>query len=285
MRVLKLTLLFFFINISIGFAQIFPGAKEIAMGNSSVAQSDNAMALFVNPAGSAQLSWKEMSVYYAPSLFGMKELATAYAAALFPFRFGVLSGGFSTYGFDLFRETTLSLSFSKVFLKRMLIGIAIDYKHIQIKNYGNSGSLLFDVGGIFLIIPQVKFGFAIKNLTNSTYENYENQIPTIFSVGISAQPIDVVTLNISLSKDLEYPLSARFGLEYGIFRNIDLRCGFRTKPNAYSGGIGVKYKFFELDYAIFTHEELNLSHQLSLIIALHDITERNKLILKSFGIK
>jgi hypothetical protein len=38
-----------------------------------------------------------------------------------PFRFGVVSGGYLSYGFDLYKETTVSLGFSKVFDEADLI--------------------------------------------------------------------------------------------------------------------------------------------------------------------
>jgi hypothetical protein len=280
MRRVKIFFLLLIFNAPAVFAQINYGAKEIAMGSSNVAMSDNAMSIFGNPAGSAQIDWSEISAYYAPSYFGMKELATASAAGLVPFSFGVISGGFSTYGFELFRETTISLSYSRLLLNKIFLGLALSYKSLKIARYGNAGSLLLNFGGIFYILPQLRFGFAVKNFTRSTYKNYENQIPSIISAGVSINPVDEITVNASIVKDLEYPVSARFGLEYGIFRYLDLRFGYRTEPNSYTGGVGIKYKNFELDYALFTHEDLPLSHQLSVIIALRDITERNIMISK-----
>ena len=285
MRQIELIFLVLFFNSIFIYAQINYGAKEIALGNSDVALSDNVMALFGNPAGSAQIDWSELSAYYAPSYFGVKELATGSAAALVPFSFGVVSGGFSTYGFDLYRETTVSVSFSRIFFHRVLLGLGISYRHLKIARYGNAGSLLLNFGCMFYLFKQVRFGFVVKNFTRSTYGNYQNQIPTIISIGTSVNPIDEITLNAAICKDLEYTLSARFGLEYGIFRNIDLRFGYRTEPNAYTGGIGLKYKYFELDYAVFTHEDLPLSHQVSLIIALTDISRRRKMIDIGMGLK
>ncbi len=279
----KICFLLLIISVSYSIAQINPGAKEAAMGNSAVALSDNAMALYGNPAGSAQLSWKEFSAYYAPSYFGVKELATASAAALIPFSFGVISGGFSTYGFELFRETTLSASFSKIFFKRILFGLSVDYKSLKIRRYGNASSVLFNFGGLIYLSQNVRLGFLIRNFTRATYKNYPDQIPSIISLGASINPIDEITMNIAICKDLEYPISTRFGLEYGIFTNLDLRFGYRTEPNSYTGGIGIKYKYFELDYAVFTHEELPISHQVSLIIALRDITRRRKEIAERFS--
>ena len=281
----KQIFLFLFFNSIFLYAQINYGAKEIALGNSGVAMSDNAMALFGNPAGSAQIDWSEFSAYYAPSYFGVKELATGSAAALAPFSFGVVSGGFSTYGFDLYRETTVSVSFSRKFFNRVLLGLGLDYRNLKIARYGNAGSLLLNFGCLFYLFKRARFGFVVKNFTRTTYGNYQNQIPTIISIGASVNPIDEITLNVAICKDLEYPVSARFGLEYGIFQNFDLRFGYRTEPNSYTGGIGLKYKYFELDYAVFTHEDLPLSHQVGLIIALSDISRRREMIAKTMGLK
>jgi hypothetical protein len=283
MREILIFISFIFFNYSF-LAQISSGAKEISLANSTVAMSDNAMAVFGNPAGSAQLNWKETSLYYSPSRFDMKEFAEKGGAFLLPFRFGVVSGGYLSYGFDLYKETTVSLGFSKVFYKRILFGISLHYRNVKISGYGNAGSLFFNVGGIFFINRQIKIGFLLENPARISYKNTSGQIPSVISFGVSACPTTDITLNTSIVKDMEYPFSYRFGLEYGIYKYIDLRCGFRTNPNSYTGGIGIKYKYIELDYSFFTNSYLPLSHQVGIIIALGDITRRKEMIRKNLNL-
>ena len=160
----------------------------------------------------------------------------------------------------------------------------MQFKNVNISGYGNAGSLFFNVGGIFFILPEVKLGFLLENPTKSSYKNTVGQIPTTASFGVSACPTSDITLNSSIVKDVEYPISYRFGLEYSIYKYVDLRCGFRTNPDSYTGGIGIKYKYFELDYSLFTHSYLPLSHQIGLIFALGDITRRKEMIRKNLNL-
>src|SRR5664279_2159419 len=94
-------LLHFLIIVSIipvSLGQMNPGAKQIAMANSDVALSDDVFSLFNNPAGLAQLNWRELGLYYSPAPFGLKELANGYIAYTEPLGFGSVGIGAMTYG-------------------------------------------------------------------------------------------------------------------------------------------------------------------------------------------
>jgi hypothetical protein len=102
------------------FTQYNPGSKQIAMSNSDVALSNDVFSLFNNPAGLAQMNWRELGIYYSPAPFGFSELANGYISYHEPFDFGSVGIGAMTYGFDLYRENKISVGFSYNYLNKFL---------------------------------------------------------------------------------------------------------------------------------------------------------------------
>jgi hypothetical protein len=248
------------------FSQLIPGARQIALSNSDVALSNDVFTLFYNPAGLSQINWRELGLYYSPAPFGLKELSNGYFSYIEPTAFGSFAFGAMTYGFDLYKENKISLGYSKRFEKNFFAGITINYNTISIKNYGSDKSISFDIGCLLYFIENLTWGFSYHNITRASFGKEKNQIPVLILTGFSYSPIINASLNFALEKDLEYPLSIRFGLEYYPVKYLYLRTGFSTEPDKVSGGIGIVYSFFELDYSVFNHQELGLTHQAGIII-------------------
>ncbi len=282
MGILHRILLFVSIT-SLSFAQINPGAKQISMSNSGVALSNDVFSLFNNPAGLAQMNWREIGIYYSPAPFGLKELANGYIAYNEPFSFGSVAVGGMSYGFDLYKETKIILGFSYKIKNKFFVGTAINYHNYSIKNYGSTSVFYFDIGGLAYLTDFIRWGFFISNLNKATIGNEDDQIPMVFNSGFSYDILKNLSLNIGLEKDIRYNASVEFGIEYNIIKYLSIRTGFANEPSKYSAGIGINYSIFSLDYAFFTHPDLGLTHQAGIIIHFNKSENRNKLIRKNLG--
>ncbi len=276
--------IFLFVSLnSLLFAQLSPGAKQISMSNSGVALSNDVFSLFNNPAGLSQLNWREIGIYYSPSPFGLKELANGYIAYNEPFSFGSIAIGGMSYGFDLYKETKITLGFSYKINNRFFIGTAVNFHNYSIKRYGSASALYFDVGGLAYLTGKIRWGFFISNLNKATIGHEDDQIPMVFNSGFSYDIIKNISLNLGLQKDIRYNPSVEFGINYDIIKYLSIRIGFSNEPSKYSGGIGINYSIFSLDYAVFTHQDLGLTHQAGIIIHFNKNENRNELIRKNLG--
>ena len=137
--------LFLLLFTSQSFTQENPGARQIALSHSDVALSNDAFALFNNPAGLSQLTAYQSGLFYSPSPFGLSELSNGFAAFAYPTTFGTFSTGFMIYGFELYKETELALAFGRNIYTNFSAGISVYYRNISIKNYGNKGFLLLNI--------------------------------------------------------------------------------------------------------------------------------------------
>jgi len=267
------------------YSQYNPGAKQISLSNSDVALSNDVFSLFNNASGLSQMSWREVGVYYSPAPFGLSELANGYVAYHEPTDIGSFAIGGMSYGFDLYRESKFALGYSYNFQNKLFVGLAINYQTVSIQNYGNDGALFFNLGGLAYITNLFRVGFSVQNINRATFGNEDDQIPMILNTGLSYDVVDELTLNFALEKDIKYKTSFQFGVNYDILENISLRSGFSNEPSKYSVGIGINYLMFSLDYAMFTHNDLGLTHQAGVIVSFGRDESRSKSIRKYLGLE
>ncbi len=270
--------LLFFIPQLIISGQTLVGAKQSALSNSAVAQSNDAFGIYGNPAGIAQMHWREFGIYYSPSPFGLKELANANAVYVEPTSFGNLGIGFSLYGFELFKENKLALTYANEFWNNYFIGVTLIYQNLKIKNYGSANAFNLILGGISYITNDLRIGFSIENLLRSTYGEEKNQIPVIIQSGFSYDVLDNAVVNIAVFKELGYNFSVRFGAEYLPVEFLALRFGMNTFPGKYSAGVGINFSFFQIDYAVEHHNILGITHQFGLTLQFSGFENRIKAV-------
>lgn len=248
------------------FAQVNPGAKQIALSHSDVSSSNDVFSLFNNPAGLASLKFREAGIFYSPAPFGLTELSNAFAAYCEPSSIGSFSAGFSIYGFELYKETKIVFGFGRKISNNFSVGLASVYHNLFIKNYGSKGVFIFNLGAIAKLSDQVGFGFVIENATRSTFAGESNQIPTVLWLGTDLKFIKEISFNAAIKKEIGYNPSVLLGTEYSIIQFLRFRIGVSNQPDTYSAGIGIIFSFIQADYAITSHNELGFTHHIGLII-------------------
>jgi hypothetical protein len=256
-------LLFLFCNC---FGQLSPGARQISLARSNISSSNDVFSIFNNPAGLSQIKFREVGLYYSPAPFGLTELSNAAAVFCEPTSIGSLSAGFGIFGFDLYKETNITLGLGRNFSKNFTAGITCTFHNVSIKNYGSKGVLLFNVGSIIHLNDLVGFGFLIENITRSTLGNESNQIPTVLWFGTNLHFIKEISFDAAIQKEIGFNPSLRLGTEYTLMDFLALRIGVSNEPDTYCGGFGLAYNFIQVDYAVTSHPDLGLTHQFGLII-------------------
>ncbi|MFQ5752725.1 MAG: helix-hairpin-helix domain-containing protein, partial [bacterium] len=116
------------------------------------------------------------------------------------------------------------------------------------------------------ISSRINWGFLTKNFNRPVIGQANERLPQSFTTGISTQPTANVILNFEIYKDVRFSEELRFGAEFKPFNNLALRAGTANNPNRFSAGFGVRVWPLTLDYAFFTHNDLGVTHQMSLSI-------------------
>jgi len=279
MRIIFTLFILFILSIP-NIAQINPGARQISLANSDVALANDVFTLFNNPAGLAQLNWKEVGIYYSPAPFGLTELANGYVAYQQPFSFGSLGIGGMTYGYDLYRESKIILGYSFNYDNIFFIGAAANYHSYSIQNYGSTGVFYFNLGALVYILDNLRWGFSTNNVNRATVGDQDDQIPVVLSTGFSFDILNNFSLNFALGKDIRYDPSISFGIDYDIIEYLSLRLGGSNNPSRFTGGVGINYSIVNLDYAFFTHPDLGFTHQVGIILSFGKEGIRSEAIRK-----
>lgn len=279
MRKIFALFILFILNIP-NIAQINPGARQISLANSDVALANDVFALFNNPAGLAQLNWKEVGIYYSPAPFGLTELANGYVAYQQPFSFGSLGIGGMTYGYDLYREAKIILGYSYNYENIFFLGAAANYHSYSIQNYGSTGVFYFNLGALVYILDNLRWGFSTSNVNRATVADQDDQIPVVLSTGFSFDILNNFSLNFALDKDIRYDPSISFGIDYDLIEYLSLRLGGSNNPSRFTGGVGINYSIVNLDYAFFTHPDLGFTHQVGIILSFGKEGIRSEAIRK-----
>lgn len=269
MNILKITFVISILALKSSVAQFeFSniGARAIGLNGAFTSLSDNSLAVFYNPAGLGQIIYREVSAYYGPSQFGISEISTAALTYTEALDFGTFGIGLKTYGFDLYRESEMKISYGNSFGKKIFLGININYYNLKIQNYNSAFAFGADIGGLAYLTEFIKWGFFAGNITGSKIGESSQKIPQIYRTGFTVQPETDLNLILEFEKDVKFPLSFRGGLEYFVNDFVDLRAGIGTQPDTFSGGISINYNIMQLDYSIINHTDLGISNQISVTL-------------------
>ncbi len=237
------------------------GAKPISMGGAFTSLANNSNAVYYNPAGISQLPFREVSIFYSPAPYGLKELANGSVNYVEPTKFGSFGLSAKTYGFELYKEITVTATYSNNYKKKIYYGANVNFYNLKIQNYGSASTFGIDIGGLAYLTDFLRWGFSAFNLNRPKIGTQDDKLPQVYRTGISIQPRNDLNFVLDVEKDTRYTTSVKAGVEYSLYDMIDLRAGIGTEPTRFSGGIGLYYSIFEIDYGFYNHQDLGLTHQ------------------------
>lgn len=241
------------------------GTRALGMGSSYVALANTAEAVFINPGGLSQIEGFELNLFYQKP-FGLPDVDFATLALSLPVSSFRTTFGAVSLGNSIFSEQKLAAAFSHHYRQRLYYGVLLSYWRTHIKDYGTSGAMAVDAGIIYPISNHLVFGAAAQNLNRA--QRGAEALPQTLSAGIRFESAYNLSLSLEIFKDVRFAEEMRFGTEYRPFEKIALRAGTATHPNRFSAGFGVSIRYFAMDYAFFTHNDLGTTHQFSLTARL-----------------
>ena len=242
------------------------GARPLGMGGAFVAAANTGDALYYNPAGLWLISNPTVLTFYSIP-FDIRDLTTAACNFTYPAPIGNATISIESFGFDLYRETTVGFAYSQSFRQRLVYGIAVNYDHLAIKNGGASATIGVDAGFLFKPHEKITVGFSSRNLNRPSIAH--DKLPQVFLLGLSYRILDALTLNTDIYKDVKFPTDIRAGAEYQFAEKFWLRIGTGSEPSRFSAGLGFDFGAGTIDYAVYSHPELGVTHALSVSLHVH----------------
>jgi hypothetical protein len=249
------------------FLKIGMGAKEAAIGEATIASTEDVNAIFWNPAGIAGIQGAEASFNYTQWIGDINVLSGAVgynwdgvAAIVINYitlDYGNLqealvtssSGGIDTRTGNTFSGSDLSLGvgIARKFTDRLSIGAQVKYLREDLFTY-SSDVWAFDIGtiystgwyGVNLAMTAQNFSEQARWINTGIEEEQNFEVPRIFKIGLAVDLLggeDLLmggnydqhrlALNVDAVNTNDYSERLHFGAEYTFYNIFTLRGGYR----------------------------------------------------------
>ncbi len=244
------------------------GARSTGIGGVSTTLTD-LWSSFNNQAGMADLTTIEAGIAYE-TRFALKELSTKSFAVVLPTKSGVFGFVASTYGFSDFLESKYGISYGRLLGENIRIGIQLNYQNLRLPSrYGNRSNLSGEIGLLTNITDKLTMGAHITNPVRLPLtENPNEYIMSTIKIGSQYQFSKKVMVAMEVRKATDFEFIFNAGIEYLVNENIILRGGTGTGPVKSNFGFGYATKKLKIDVAVWYHQLLGFSPNLSLSYAL-----------------
>ncbi|MFH1860494.1 MAG: PorV/PorQ family protein [bacterium] len=269
------------------FLRIGVDARSAGLGEAFCGLSDDVGAIYYNPAGLGFIEKSEVSLTHTNWL---EDIGIEYGGLVYPFMDGHAIGlgmtylhtqdiierdkqGTATGRFRVYSFST-GLSYGYQVTKKVSLGASL--KHIFESNpWSKINTNAVDAGVMWHPLSYISLGASVQNIGSGVkVSKNEYNLPLILRVGMACKPINNLVLTVdSISLDGKKPFMAA-GIEYGQGQTMILRAGYETnKENmvSFSGGMGFRIGEYHLDYAFVPHDDLGLTHRVSICVKGHGI--------------
>ena len=241
------------------------GARSTAMGDMKLGLSD----LFSAVNNQAMLpEIRAFSVgINVHNQYLIKNLNTGVLALAIPIGKGTSAINFTTYGYQLYRENKLGLSYAMALSPVFSIGISINYHSLRLgEGLGMEYSIYPDIGLNYKPTDKLNIGIQFQNITLSTKVKQLDELwPVSGRLGliyfINAKLLIGVQGNVYTNR----PLEINSGLEYNFSDHFSFRFGFASQPARASLGIGFRLQLFQVDLASSYQANLGFTPSINLI--------------------
>jgi len=286
------------------YLQYGAGAKSLAMGGAYVALANEASAPYWNPAGLTQINEHEFLAMYAPFfeqtsynflsyVHPLRRLGTLAISDVFLYSEGYeeVDGDGNVLGTNQSIFTNvLIISYANRIQRQISLGASLKLIHERVMKYSGSGQGI-DLGILCKPLDGLSIGLAVQNVLEPKVTlRYD---PNVYKInlkgGVALKTFsNRLTLTADINKLADEKLYFCAGVEFSPWegasssslKRVDLRAGI-NHLQTFTCGLGLKIKFFTVDYAFSSHDLGNL-HKFALTFSWGNIYRASaKPILKS----
>ncbi len=241
--------------------------QQGALGNTCLGRDNNAAVLYANP---ALLDFvKRTSVAFDYNmLYGLSELDQINLAIAHDFGFVHTGFAYSNFGNpDIMTENRFALAFSKDIYKYLTMGVRWEHYRISFAEDFNDLSMNSISLGMASQFDDIVLHASLSNLNRPRLVESEDKTDIEYRLGLCLRNLDYLVLNLELSGEGDIR-RYHFGQEIRLEEILFVRLGLITNPTLPSGGFGIKWKQFRIDYAINRHSNLGETHSFGFAVNL-----------------
>jgi len=263
------------------YLQYGAGARSLAMGGAYVALANEASAPYWNPGALTQIDEHQFLSMYAPFF---EQTSYNFLSYVHPLgKLGNLgisdvllhSGGYEEVGYagevmgtnKSIYKNAIIISYANRVHRQISLGASLKLIHERVIKYSGNGQGI-DLGIIYEPLDELNIGLALQNVIQPkvTLRDEPNVYKINLKAGLALKTFaDRLTLTADINKLVDEKTYFSAGVEISPWekpaspslKRVDLRVGC-NHLQTFTCGIGLKIKFFSVDYAFNTHEMGNL---------------------------
>jgi tetratricopeptide (TPR) repeat protein len=265
------------------------GSRAIGMGGAFVALGDDPSALYYNPAALRANRHFGVMLNHIQLYSGFSDANYDFVGLVYPtMSVGSIGLGFMTSGtggireFDEFSRELGEISYRESqailaygfdlpwdLLGRLSLGSSVKVLHQRVGEYSDTGTgldfgLLYRSGYLegFTIGANLQDIVGAETKLVAVSEKVDRTM--MFGAGYSRRFGDVSMLNVTIQYDMPErdDNDVRVGAEYSYNDLLSVRIGFDSEQ--ITGGIGIVWRGYGVDYGYFSRQEAGSSHPISL---------------------
>lgn len=251
---------------------VSPRARS--MGGAFYSHSDDAYAIFYNPAG-LRLAQNNLKASYS-RLFNndFQVLNTIGMSMELPRKWGTVGIGLQSFDVEymnvsLTSEKTYSLSHAFTILEdihtSLFFGYSANLYHLSFEGMGNQTAMGMNLGALAILHGRTYAGFTVKNINNPTMgEENSHELPQMLACGIAYIPYPGVTTALELRKPFADETQYHAGVEAQVVEMMTVRIGARNRPASITMGASFSLYNATVDYGFSSHAVLGGTHHIGL---------------------
>lgn len=240
------------------------GAEAGGMGTIGLF-SNNVWGVDNNPANLGFQQNYALGLHYE-NRYIMNNLGYGAFAMTAPVRTGAFGLSFNSFGYSMYRESKLGLSYGQHFGDKLSFGLQFAYLQTYIGNdYGVRHNAVASFGTLVKLTDELSFAAYVFNINRASLSDYNNErIPTVFKIGLNYEVSKKVTLASAVEKELNMPAIVKVGVNYKPVEKFYVTAGMATNPYHFTFGFGTKLDNLKIGVATGFHPTLGVNPQLSL---------------------
>lgn len=256
------------------FEDLESGPRPEGLAGAYTAIASDASAIHFNPAGLVDIEMPQVCAFYKSLFSGVNEnLHSAAFSFVYPkTKLGTFGVALYESGIAIFSQKAFTVGHGFNLAPDLAFGYNLNGYNVAIENFGQGYAFGLDVGFLAKLYKRWRLGFFAHNLNMPTIGTLEKSyLPRLLNFGIAYSPIQGINSVFDISKEVGKDFRMMAGQELAIIPKITsigliLRAGVSTEPVRFAFGFGIGWKMITIDYALFTHYELPLTHNIGVNI-------------------
>ncbi len=221
--------------------------------------------IVVQPAGLASMNSLSIAASLTPAIFDLPELRTRSLSAGIPVSFGGVGLGVHMFGFELYREASVTIGSGIAMDDRLLkAGASVEFRRYEIVGYGMETLVLLNVGVIHEFHEMIAISGTVDNVFNAALGRNKERLPRAVSLGLLAVLSSEFLSAVEIEKNTRDPAFIKVALEFRPLSSVALRSGVSTDPFLWSAGCSFSVGPVSFDYGGTQHDILGWTHQIDI---------------------